>query len=89
MFALTLICDLHVHQKDVKKTFLNGVLDEEVYMEQPEGFVLLENEKKVDMLVKSLYGLNKFLNSGMKTLIKLLLSHGFSYNGANKCIFSK
>ena len=42
---------------DVKTTFLNGDLDEEVYMEQPEGFVLPRNEKKVCKLIKSLYGL--------------------------------
>ena len=39
---------------DAKIAFLNGDLDEEVYMEQPEGFVLPRNEKKVCKLVKSL-----------------------------------
>ena len=44
---------------DVKTTFLNGDLDEEVYMEQLEGFVPPRNEKKVCKLVKSLYGLKQ------------------------------
>ena len=37
------------------KTFLNGELEEEIYMEQPEGFIVPGKEKKVCRLVKSLY----------------------------------
>ena len=42
---------------DVKTTFLNGDLEEEIYMEQPEGYVVLGQEHKVCKLVKSLFGL--------------------------------
>ena len=59
LFALASIHNLFVHQMDVKTAFLNGDLNEEVYMEQPEGFVLLGNENKVCKLVKSLYGLKQ------------------------------
>jgi hypothetical protein len=42
---------------DVKTTFFNGELDNEVYMEQPKSIVPPENEQKVCKLMKSLYGL--------------------------------
>jgi hypothetical protein len=47
---------LLVHQMDVKTTFLNGELDEEIYMEQPAGFVANGQEGMVCKLLKSLYG---------------------------------
>ncbi|GJS22450.1 zinc finger, CCHC-type containing protein [Tanacetum coccineum] len=47
LLALAVIHNLVIHQMDVKTTFLNGDLDEEVYMKQPEGFVMPGNEHKV------------------------------------------
>ena len=44
---------------DVKTAFLNGDLNEEIYMEQAEGFQVPNQEKKVCRLVKSLYGLKQ------------------------------
>ena len=44
---------------DIKKAFLNGGLNEEVYMEQPEGFVINGLENKVYKLAKSLYDLKQ------------------------------
>ncbi|GJX26752.1 zinc finger, CCHC-type containing protein [Tanacetum coccineum] len=46
LLALAAIHNLVIHQMDVKTTFLNGDLDEEVYMKQPEGFVMPSNEHK-------------------------------------------
>jgi hypothetical protein len=59
LMALASIFDLYVHQMDVKTAFLNGNLEEEVYMEQPEGFVMSGNERKVCKLIKSFYGLKQ------------------------------
>jgi hypothetical protein len=46
-----------VYQMDVKSTFLNGDLEEEVYVEKPEGFCLTDKKDYVCKLKKDLYGL--------------------------------
>ena len=59
LFIIASLYNLHVHQIDVKTAFLNGDLDEKIYMEQPEGFVFPRHENKVCKFVKSLYGLKQ------------------------------
>jgi hypothetical protein len=46
-----------LHQMDVKTTFLNGEIEEEVYIEQPKGFVIHDDKSHVCRLKKDLYGL--------------------------------
>ena len=55
--AIAALHNLEIHQMDVETAFLNGELNEEIYMKQPEGFIVPSQEKKVCRLVKSLYGL--------------------------------
>jgi hypothetical protein len=50
---------IKVYQMDVKSSFLNGELEQEVYIEQLEGFLLLEKEYYVCILKKELYGLKQ------------------------------
>ena len=51
--------DLHLEQLDVKTTFLHGDLEEEIYMQQPQGYEVKGKEKLVCRLKKSLYGLKQ------------------------------
>eukprot|EP00253_Pinus_taeda_P012398 PITA_12398 len=64
LFALAAQNGWKVHQMDVKTAFLNGDLKENVFMSQPEGFVVKGHEHKVCKLVKSLYGLKQALEPG-------------------------
>ena len=59
LIAIAAIHNLKIHHMDVKTAFLNGDLDEEIYIEQPEGFIVPGQEKKVCRLVKSLYRLKQ------------------------------
>ena len=59
MVALGTAKGMHLHQMDVTTAFLYAPLEEEVYMEQPEGTVLPGNENKVMKLLKCLYGLKQ------------------------------
>jgi hypothetical protein len=53
--------DLELHQMDVKTSFLNGDLEENVYMAQPKGFAVEEKERMGCRLKKSIYGLKQAL----------------------------
>ena len=59
LIALAAVHDLKIQQMDVKTVFLNGELEEDIYMEQPEGFIVPGKEKKACRLVKLLYGLKQ------------------------------
>jgi hypothetical protein len=59
VLALVALLDLELEELDVKTSFLHGDLDEEIYMEQLEGFVQNRNKKFVCSLQKSLYGLRQ------------------------------
>ncbi|GJY46785.1 calcineurin B-like protein 4 [Tanacetum coccineum] len=64
ILAIAALRNLEVHQIDVKKAFLNEDLEEEIYMNQPEGFMAPRLESNVCRLVKSLYDLRKAPKQG-------------------------
>ena len=89
LISLVAIHSLVVHQMDVKTAFLNGELEEEIYMEQPEGFVIHGQEDKVCKLDKSLYGLKQAPKQWHEKFDNLIVSNGFKVNESDKCIYYK
>ena len=61
LLAIVTSLNLELHQMDVKTTFLNGELDEEIYMKQPVGFIVKGQERKVCKLQRSIYDLKQSL----------------------------
>jgi len=59
IFALATLEDMEIHQMDMKTAFLNGELEKEIYMKQPQGFMHQRGEHLVCKLHKSLYGLKQ------------------------------
>ena len=68
---------------DVKSTFLNGILEEEVFVEQLEGFVDIDNKDMVCRLHKTLYGLKQALRAWYERPHKYLLKIGFERTDDN------
>nr|GEW34911.1 retrovirus-related Pol polyprotein from transposon TNT 1-94 [Tanacetum cinerariifolium] len=67
-----------IYQMDVKMAFLNGLLKEEVYVAQPDGFVDPDHPEKVYRLRKALYGLKQAPRAWYDELSKFLTSKGFT-----------
>jgi len=68
LLAIVAHQDLELEQLDVKTAFLNGELEEEIYMTQPDGFQVPGKEDYVCKLKRSLYGLNSHRGSGTRGL---------------------
>ena len=63
---------------DVKTAFLNGEIEEEVYIEQPDGFVIHEKESHVCKLMKALYGLKQAPHTWYEKINGYMMSLNFS-----------
>ena len=87
IMALTAHFDLELHQMDVKTAFLNGNLEENLYMLQPDGFV--EDEKKVCKLQKSIYGLKQASRQWYLKFDAVITSFGFEENKLDECVYCK
>ena len=78
-----------LHQMDVKTAFLNGTLNEEVYVKQPPGFEDQANPDHVYFLDKALYGLKQAPRAWYDCLSEYLISQGYKRGTIDKTLFIK
>jgi hypothetical protein len=76
-----------LHQMDVKSAFLNGVLEEEVYVRQPLGFESEENPHRVYKMRKALYGLKQAPRAWYGRLRGFLFERGFEMGKVDQTLF--
>ena len=78
-----------VQQMDVKTTFLNGVVEEEVYVEQPLGFETHDRKTNICKLKKSLYELKQTPKTWHDRIDNFLTSLGFTKSKADSNLYYK
>ena len=78
IMALAPMVKWDLHHMDVKKAFLNGVIEEEVYIEQPQGFEVEDKKTHVCKLKKALYGLKQAPRAWDRKLDSFLTILGFT-----------
>ena len=85
ILSLAINMDYEITQMDVKGAYLNGYLEEEVYMRQPEGFE--DGTDRVCRLIKTLYGLKQAGREWNKEIDSRLRGQGFERLKANPCAY--
>jgi hypothetical protein len=89
IIALATSMGWKLHQMDVKTTFLNGEIGEEIYIEQPDGFVIHEKESHVCRLKKALYGLKQAPRAWYARIDGHLMSLGFNKSVVDPNLYYK
>nr|GFB71145.1 retrotransposon protein, putative, Ty1-copia subclass [Tanacetum cinerariifolium] len=89
LISIASFYDYEIWQMDVKIDFLNGYLDEDIYMVQHEGFVDPNHPRKVCKLQTTIYGLKQASKSLNKRLDEEIKKFGFSQNLDEPCVYQK
>ncbi|GJY15063.1 retrotransposon protein, putative, ty1-copia subclass [Tanacetum coccineum] len=89
LIAIAAFYDYEIWKMDVKTAFLNGYLSEEVYMEQPEGFVNPKYPNRVCKLKRSIYGLKQASRQWNKRFDDEIKKFGFTQNRDEPCVYLK
>ena len=87
LLSMAASLDYEIWQMDVKTAFLNGNLDEEIYMSQPEGFQEKGQGQKVCRLLKSIYGLKQASRSWNIRFDETIKSFGFHQSVDEACVY--
>src|SRR6516165_4000835 len=89
MLVIAAYHDYERWQIDMKTVFLNGNLVEDVYMTQPEGFIVPENANKVCKLQRSIYGLKQAFRSWNQRFDETVKGFDFVQNEDDPCVYKK
>jgi len=87
LLAIAAYFDYEIWQMDVKTAFLNGYLDETIYMDQPEGYIVEGQQQKVCKLQRSIYGLKQASRSWNIRFDEAVKSYGFDQNIDEPCVY--
>nr|GEX29117.1 retrovirus-related Pol polyprotein from transposon TNT 1-94 [Tanacetum cinerariifolium] len=89
LIAIVAYYDYEIWQMDVITAFLNGYLNEEVYMKQPEGFLNPKYPNRVCKLKRSMYGLKQASRQWNKRFDDEIKKFGFTQNHDEPCVYLK
>ncbi|KAH9307354.1 hypothetical protein KI387_035265, partial [Taxus chinensis] len=89
VLGIVAVEDLHLEQLDVKTAFLHGDLEEELYMQQPEGYEVKGKEEMVYKLKKSLYGLKQAPCQWYKKFDSFMMEQGYIRCHSDHCVYTK
>ncbi|CAI7846412.1 unnamed protein product [Closterium sp. NIES-54] len=85
LLAAAAVCGWKVEQMDVKTAFLYGVVDEEIYMKQPEGYD--DGSRRICRLNKAIYGLKQAPRCWYERVVEALEALGFKVSGCDESLF--
>ena len=89
LLSIGAMLDLEIHQMDVKTAFLNGEIDTDIYIDQPEGFRHPKHPQHVCKLQKGLYGLKQSPRLWNKRIDTFLALQSFQRCKTDLCVYRK
>ncbi|KAL0294752.1 UNVERIFIED_CONTAM: Retrovirus-related Pol polyprotein from transposon TNT 1-94 [Sesamum radiatum] len=89
LLAIAAWYDYGIWQMDVKTAFLNGFVEEEIFMDQTEGFTTVGEEQNVCRLQRSIYGLKQASQSWNTRFDEVIWGYDFIKNDYDPCVYKK